>query len=369
MSIRTKMKRTAPLESLYTRGRPNSLNAIRLVLAAAVILWHSYAALDVPRITGGLRELVGAFPVNGFFAISGFLIYRSWQNKPSAREYLTARALRIYPAFWACLLVTAFIFAPLATAIQGGNPLVQAFSWDSVAYVGKNASLAMLQWRIGDSPTGIPFTESWNASLWTLAWEFLCYIGLLILGLLGMTTRRWLLPLAFLGSLVINAVALTPIEPHELIQRVGRFSIFFIAGALVAQYAHRLPARWWFGALTTAIAITACWLPVGHYFVQAAATALGLITLGGLINPQWATLRNDISYGVYIYAFPVQQLLVTAGVLTLGVLEFSLIAFVITVPIAMASWYLIEKPALRMRSRLGYPAWFRSRTLVRQISR
>lgn len=340
--------RRSGVDALYIRGRRNSLNLVRLILASFVILWHTYAVLGAQYPEGGIARLLGDFPVNGFFAVSGFLIYQSWVRKPSASSFLLARAVRIYPAFWMCLLVTAVLFAPAAAWIQGHDPFAQLWSLDSLTYVLKNASLAMLQWRIGDSPADIPFLTSWDASLWTLAWEFLCYVALMVLGLLGMQRRWWLLPAAFTVSVALNVVSLMPELYFEPVARLGRFSIFFLAGALVAQHARRIPANWAFGLAMTAMAVASAWVP-GGILIQAPTVAIGLIVLGGLFNPAWAELRNDISYGVYIYAFPIQQLLVVAGIVALDVFSFSLLALVLTIPLAVLSWFLLEKPALRLR--------------------
>lgn len=338
---------------LFARGRTNSLNAMRLVLAACVIIWHTYAVLGMVKPESpALHNIIGGLPVNGFFAISGFLIYRSWANKPDVGGYLRARALRIYPAFWVCLAATAFLFAPLGAALQGENGFAQLFSWDSLGYIVKNASLAMFEWRIGDSPADVPWLTSWNASLWTLAWEFLCYIGLMLLGLLGMQRRLWLLPTAFAIAAMLNVATLVPGLGFDAITRVGRFGIFFIAGALVAQHAERIRANGWLVAAAFPIMFAGAWAPGQlSFIVQAPAVAYGLIVLGGLFNPGWAELRNDISYGVYIYAFPVQQLLVIAGLTMLDLFSFSLLALVLTIPLALASWYWVEKPMLRFRKR------------------
>lgn len=351
------------IQDMYVRGRSNSLNFIRLILAAAVVVWHSYAVLGIPYPAAEYRNLLGALPVNGFFAISGFLIFRSWASRPRVWDYLVARIVRIYPAFWVCLIVTAVVFAPLATYIQGGSGLVQLFSVDTVQYVLRNSTLAMLQWRIGDSPAGIPYTTSWNASLWTLAWEFLCYLALLAFGLLGMNRRRWILIAAFTASLILNLVITISSASFEIGERVGRFSIFFLAGALVAQYARHIKATWWLVLSALIVMVALAWAPQVGIVLQAPATAVGLVTFGGLWNPNWAELRNDISYGLYIYAFPTQQLLVVVGLTSAGLWLFALASLLATVPLAIASWVLVERTSLRLRRSLGYRPWFRKSTV------
>ncbi len=95
--------------------RRNALNAWRLTLATGVILSHAYLFID-----RHLPAIINVGWVDGFFAISGFLITGSWLNKSKARTYFAARALRIYPAVWVCLIVIAFILAPLTGPVTIG---------------------------------------------------------------------------------------------------------------------------------------------------------------------------------------------------------------------------------------------------------
>ncbi|BBX04084.1 hypothetical protein MMOR_50200 [Mycolicibacterium moriokaense] len=116
--------------------RENALNAWRLVLASGVILQHSWP------LTG--RELATPFTglltqvwVDAFFVVSGFLITGSWLNNPRLREYAVARALRIFPGLWVCLLVIAFVLAPIGAALSGGSLRLSS----QIAYVLNNAVL------------------------------------------------------------------------------------------------------------------------------------------------------------------------------------------------------------------------------------
>lgn len=336
------------IDALYVRGRPNSLNLFRLILASLVIVWHSFSVLGYHYEAGPLSNLLGSMPVNGFFVVSGFLIYRSWVNKPLIGSFLVARIARIYPAFWVCLILTATIFAPLAVALQGGDAIAQAFSAESFGYVWNNATLVMLQWTIGSTPAGVPWTASWNASLWTLAWEFLCYLGLMAFGLLGMARRRWLLPVIIGLSALLIVITVIPALQIEALARLGRFGLYFFVGALFAQHAGRIVIRRSWVLVALALVVAAAWIP-GAALVQAPASGYALLGLGGLLSSTKLELRNDISYGVYIYAFPVQQLLVVAGLESVPIVPFSIVALLATLPLAIGSWFLIEKPALKFR--------------------
>lgn len=201
---------------------------------------------------------------------------------------------------------------------------------------------------------GVPYTESWNGSLWTLAWEFLCYVGLLLLGLLGMTRRKWLLWAALGGAVALYVASSAGLLQSEALQRVGRFALFFICGSLVAQHARQIRTSGWLALLSVVVALCSVLLPF-PYLIAAPAFAFGLTSLGGVVHPKWASLPNDISYGVYIYAFPVQQTLAATPLVGLGVWPFSAAAGLLTIPLALASWFLVEKPAMRLRKRLERP--------------
>src|SRR4051794_13693486 len=142
--------------------RRNGLNFVRLAMATGVIVWHSFPLTGHSVPWWPLRQLLGEVWVDGFFAISGFLIVSSWLRDPDAGRYLRARLLRIMPAFWVCLALTAFVIAPLTT---------HRFGPANITYVLRNALLWMAQYDIAGSPSGVPYPHVWDGSLWTLFWE------------------------------------------------------------------------------------------------------------------------------------------------------------------------------------------------------
>ncbi|WP_223690779.1 acyltransferase family protein [Leifsonia poae] len=333
--------------------RLNALNVVRLLLAVSVIVWHSFPLTGASRPPWPVVQLLGEAGVDGFFAISGFLIVASWMRNPRWRPYLRARVLRILPAFYFCLVVTAFVLAPLGILLVGqGFP--DGYLGDSLLYVLKNAGLRIVEAGIGGTPEGVlPYPGVWNGSLWTLWWEFLCYLGVLILGLTRLLRFRVTVPILFIACL--GGVALTAagiLDNAELING-SRFGLMFAAGALIHQVKDRLPARWWLVGIAAAITITASVLP-DYRLVAALPLAYLLIAGGALVKIPGLRLRNDVSYGTYIYAFPLQQVLASAGLAALGVPVFAAVATILTLGVATLSWHLIEKRALRWkRSRAG----------------
>lgn len=332
--------------------RRNALNAMRLLLAVEVILWHSFP------VTGRMPpaetlQLLFAVGVDGFFAISGFLITRSWLTNPSVREYVAARALRILPGLYVCLFVTAFVIAPIGVALQGGSVARLLLSWGPIEYVLENAAVLHLHFDVGGTPTGVPFEKDWNASLWSLFWELLCYLAVLVLGVLGLATRRWISPLILIIA-VTAAAFLPPLTfpgVWTIPQLLARTATMFAAGAVMYHWRDRVPARWSLVAVSMVIVVVASiWLP-DYRLVAALPLAYAVIVSGVLIKNKRMRLRTDLSYGVYVYAFPMQQLLAIVGLFFLNPVVFFLISTISTLPIAALSWFLVEKRALALKSR------------------
>ncbi|WP_431277443.1 acyltransferase family protein [Leifsonia poae] len=133
----------------------------------------------------------------------------------------------------------------------------------------------------------------------------------------------------------------------------SRFGLMFAAGALIYQLRHRLPATWWLVGAATLLTGAASLLP-DYRILAALPLAYLLISVGALVKIRRLRLENDISYGTYIYAFPLQQVLASAGLYVLGVPAFAVAAIMLTLAVASLSWYVIEKPAMRLK-RLRVP--------------
>ncbi|WP_022883447.1 acyltransferase family protein [Glaciibacter superstes] len=339
--------RTSLAEAFQPKA--NALNAIRLMLATGVILWHSFPLTGGDIADGPLRQLLANVWVDGFFAISGYLIVSSWIRHPKWWEFLRARFLRILPGFYACLIVTAAVIAPAAILLSGGF-LPADFWTDGVGYVVRNAALRITQYGIAGTPLDVPYPGVWNGSLWTLWWEFLCYLGVLVLGVSSLIRRAWVLPCAFLVCLV--AVIATGYGPVDNFYLAGgaRFGVMFVSGALIYRFQDRIPASWPLVGVAFAVTIASAWLP-DYRLLAALPLGYALIVTGTLLRHRVFWFRNDISYGIYIYAFPVQQCIAIFGGAALGAPLFALLSIALTVPCAIASWFWIERPSLQFRKR------------------
>jgi peptidoglycan/LPS O-acetylase OafA/YrhL len=329
--------------------RRNALNAFRLALAMGVILWHSFdlTGRDVPFAAA--RQLLGEVWVDGFFALSGFLITSSWLRRSRLGDYIAARSLRILPGLWVCLVVTALVVAPIGVAIQGGSAAKLLLSAGPIEYILNNGALLPWQTDIDGTPRGVPWPGMWNGSLWTLGWEVLCYIAVAGLGMVGLLRRRWLLPAAM--ALALSWSAYTVSGEPTIAHNGGRFAVMFLAGALLHQGRNLIPARWSLVAVSVVIVLASSLLP-DYRLIAAVPLAYAIIVSGSLIHNKHLRLRTDLSYGVYIYAFPIQQLLVICGLGGMNPIAFWVISAAASLPIAALSWFLVEKPAMSLKSRL-----------------
>jgi peptidoglycan/LPS O-acetylase OafA/YrhL len=327
--------------------RANALNAVRLAMSLGVIVFHSFPLTGSAIRFAPVDQLLGSFFVDAFFAISGYLILSSWIRRPHWWPYLRARILRIMPAFYASALVTAFVIAPVAVLI-GGLGFPSRFPGEAATYVLRNGLLRVHQYAIAGTPIGVPYPHVWNGSIWTLWWEFLCYLGVLVLGLTRVL--RWRATIVVLFGVTLVAFVATAYGPvHQYyVDNGARFGLMFLAGSMVYTFRDRLPVSWSLVGLAGAIVVASAWLP-DYRLVAALPIAYVAIASGALLKHPRLRLRNDISYGTYIYAFPMQQLLASAGLYKLGVPLFAIASVAVTLPVAAASWFAIERPALKLK--------------------
>lgn len=348
------MKKATPRLWFGTQldARNNSLNLIRLILAFAVLVHHSWPLSGVhgePMIAG---DTLGGWAVAGFFGISGYLITSSrWSN--SLGTYLVHRVARIMPAFWVCLVMMAAVFAPIGYFAANASLDGYATGEHSpLNFIFSNAFLEMRFFDISGTPTDVPYPGAWNGSLWSLYYEFLCYLIVAGLGCFAFVRMsRWPLTFAFLLSVAaqanISRINRLTNDNFDVVLML-KLLPFFLGGAVLFVWKDKIGFHWLPGlaAFAAAIAISST---VPGWGVQASAlfVTYGVIWVSTVLKQPLLIAKNDISYGVYIYAFAVQQLLAVLGVHHWGLLWFSIAAAILTVPLAASSWLLVERPIMR----------------------
>ncbi|MCK9896581.1 acyltransferase [Frankia sp. AgB32] len=344
------------LEVIFTG--PNSLGAIRLLFAWIVLLLHGLALSGHHTPALGRHEY-DAVALDGFFAISGLLVTRS-ATRLTIRRFLRHRALRILPGFWVCLLVVAFVLAPMGWWHVHGSlrdyPITGAHG--ALRYVTDNALVRMRFYDIAGTPQGTFFPApgtgmplAWDGSLWSLWWEVQCYVGITLLAVVGLLRRRPVLAIGAiaLGLSIIEAFGPPGTLPARFSADMARFTLNFLAGTLMCLYAERIP-------LSGRIATIAGAVFVGSFYLQdqplisALPLAYLCVYLGVRLPLRRLGARHDLSYGLYIYGFPIQQLAAVYGLHHAGLIAYLPVTVAATVACATASWFAVEAPALRRKS-------------------
>jgi len=335
--------------------RPNSLNVLRLCLAASVIFshaWHIGGFGPEPQFFGiGL----GAWAVLAFFGISGYLITTSRLANTSTLRYFRARILRIVPGLWVSVVLVAFAIAPVSAFLSDRNYSLG----DAVRFAVHNGLLLAappVSGPIGGSLAGLPDAQLWNAPLWTLFWEAFCYV---IVGLLGAFLRPRLFTSAVLILLVLGTAGLWMASQSQEVSYwvvncpLAPLTAFF-AGSTISCFRDRIP----FSArnLILAAILAGSILATGQGYYLVFVPFVSIILMLSLLMPlKRMGGHHDVSYGMYIYGWPVQQCLAMSGLESVaGPVMFGIASLLATFPIAWLSWLLVERPAQRLgKTKVG----------------
>jgi peptidoglycan/LPS O-acetylase OafA/YrhL len=364
------------------RRAANNFDLLRLFAAGCVLFTHSFALTSTHEPAWRRAKLDGgSLGVLIFFAISGFLVARSWSYDPRLLSFCAKRALRLLPALVVSLVVTAFVLGPLVTTMSTSSYLENLAT---KRYVLDNATLQTnytLPGVFDDVPN--PYPKIVNGSLWTLAAEAKAYFLIAVLGALGALVarrRRWLVAgvAAYFGLILIEGIRdalplgnrivamLADLQAGSAIVHqasigtydpVARYVAAFAIAAALFAFAPRVVLRWRFVAALTAIWVVSVIIG-GHAPFVLAAWVLPYVVLtvayGTTHIVKLPARAGDYSYGLYIYAFPVQQTIAQTLSPSSGWLMLALAA-PITLGLAALSWRFVEAPALTFKQRLAGP--------------
>lgn len=350
--------------------RRNSIGFLRLVLALAVIFAHAFELGGfgndpIYHLSHNLYSS-GALAVDGFFALSGYLITSSYLRLKSLPQFLWHRVLRLFPAYWVYLVVIGlglpllFGVAPSVNYIlynflgPASNLCVitigawLALFWGWLLDLGHIQEKFFLVKGASSIPplfSHNPLPDAINGSLWTLEPEFRVYMIIGLLGLLGLLRKN-----ITLGLLVLVWIGyLFYFRQHPDLRMIAsiRLPAHFLAGAVF--YFWQPPLNRTLALVAFAIATIAL---IGGFYplVSPLTTVYLLFWLAAVLPFSNIGKSRDYSYGLYIYAFPVQQTIAAYHLNQRGWFIYFLLSLAFTLPLAAASWHLIEKPALKMKN-------------------
>jgi peptidoglycan/LPS O-acetylase OafA/YrhL len=333
-------------------GPHNNFGLLRLALALAVVVSHAFSVatgrVDDEPLAMSTGFTLGEHAVNGFFAISGFLVTMSYVQR-GWRDYLVARLLRIAPGLVAATLVVSLLLGAAMTRLELSAYLADPQLWRFVTgTLTTFKSAAALPGVFGQNPLPFPM-----GTVWTLKYESLCYLGVFVAGIAGLLAHRRLALVLWL-ALVCAVLAREVLVPNgsKGVETALRLPLIFLTGGLIQLWRERVPLS--LAGLVLCIVLTAACAGTPLYkAVLYLTTAWGVLVLalhpaltGRLPEP-----RADLSYGVYLYGWPVQQMLY-ALLPTLGAGVLLGPALALTVLAAALSWYGVEMPALALKRRL-----------------
>jgi peptidoglycan/LPS O-acetylase OafA/YrhL len=355
--------------------RANSIGFVRWLMAFMVIFSHAgplggfYGGHDLGT-QFSTEQSLGGVAVCGFFFLSGFLISKSRMGSASTPRFFWRRIMRIIPAFWLTLLVTAFVLGPIAWVREAGtlDGYFNAVIDSPLTYFVNNMFLILNQPSIAGMGTSIPFYTihggfEWNGSAWTLAFEFAAYIVVGVLGMIGALKHR--VVGGAVAVVIIMFATFQWLRVGEINQASFVFADFrvllllapFAFGMLFALFGDKIPLddRLAVAAITIALFTYAKggWLVIGQY---AFCYFLIWFAIRATKLQRWEKF-GDFSYGIYIIAWPLMQFAAYFGLQNQGWIVYHVVIVIGCHVYAFISWHLIEKPAMSLKN--WTPRWLK----------
>lgn len=373
-------------DAQYTSSR-NSFHLLRFVLAAMVIFCHSHTLLGratpLSLLSGTLLN-EGAITVDGFLVISGFLICQSAVRSRNALTFLSKRLLRILPGF-CCALMFSVILGALAydgsvveyVRLRHNGPLSWMLNWLTLNVQPEQAGV-----------TGVFVTNpvtSLNMSLWTIRFQLVFYALMALLMLTTLNRRRPTYIVLYASFLLLrllyDAFGLQAWDIPDTrwwllsrwnYDRLTETGLFFFSGTLLYAYRQEIPRRWYLAVIASLLLAGSCvFRNLPGQISAAAGTGTELlwqlamiplravyclalpyliVYLGASPMASRFAKTGDLSYGMYLFSYPVQQMVIfcAPGVTPMALFGTTML---IILPLAAFSWRCVEAPALRLKNR------------------
>lgn len=325
----------------------NNFTALRWFAAGLVLYWHSFVFLGLPEPHFLQWIPLGTLGVYVFFAISGFLVMQSWESDPHAFRFIYRRALRIFPGLLVCIALSVFPFGAWLTTLDLGTYLKHPVTW----HYFSNVFLYITYHLPGVFENArVPYAV--NGSLWSLPAEFFMYLVITVLGLLKAPRFVFTIMLA----VFVLATVFWASKTSEMLviyrtdfRQVVTYGAYFLSGSLILKY--KLLR---FASVGNILLLAIFWLSLSRWqdaFVFGSYLALPffVLVLGTANTPLLSRLSShDYSYGIYIYAFPIQQAVVYL-MPEVGLWMYLFICSFLVLLSAGLSWYFVEKPFLHFK--------------------
>lgn len=339
----------------------NNIGTLRYIAALMVLFGHGYNLcigmhgwLDpISKRLALLFPFYMALPGLGvmlFFVISGYLITESFIKRRHLISYFVARVLRIYPALIMAVLFCVLIVGLLVTELPKMDYL---FHKGTLRYLVYNAALIQIHFFLPGVFSSLPWKGGVNGSLWTLPIEVFMYAMVGVFGTIGIFRR------IYIYNLFAFIVVLLAVLNHEKVFLImdpqnTYLTLSFLFGSVLFVNKDKVPLNF-YGVCLLGFASFLAWKTPGYSFISLSFFAYLVLWIGlhqSFKLPQ-LDKHGDFSYGLYLYAYPFQQL----SIYYLGSNSPMLInttAFMGAMVMAFLSWHLIEKRVLLYRETLSH---------------
>lgn len=337
-----------------SQSRTNNFNLLRLLAAWSVLFFHSYVLTGAALTSwfdAHIGRYMGFYAVNAFFFISGFLVTQSIERSSTSRRYLTLRFVRLVPPLCLAMLASILLIGPMTTSLPMPDYFKNMIDW---FYLAASTSMKNMHFTLPGVFVNNPYPNIVNGSLWTLTHEMRLYLLLFLLTQLGVIRSKKILFLITTGAFVLYFIRTSQIDTglglteivREKAHNILLVHLYFFLGFLTAQLARHLSVQWWYSSVLVIAAI--CLRDTTLHDLSIAVLVGYLVLLLAYRSSGFFHAYNklgDYSYGTYLYAFPIQQMLM-AEFPGLSFTELVLYATPATLCCAVTSWHLLEKPLM-----------------------
>jgi peptidoglycan/LPS O-acetylase OafA/YrhL len=327
----------------------DNLTILRMFAAVMVLYGHSFEFLGMTHPLFAQSTTFGPLGVNIFFSISGYLVIQSWESDPNLYRFWVRRILRIFPALTVCILLTIFLIGPINTKYSYWDYFKNEYTWGYLS----NIYLYITFYLPGVfAENRVP--NNVNGSLWSLPVEFSMYLILPILSFFGKMKNNLIaiLILSILLSIFWAFQTTTMLVFYRTdMRQIAMCGVYFFMGACF----HTFKIKKYFN-LSYVLIIFVIWLSLSRWSVAFALSSwfcIPFIALAfGVSNENILSkyVKNDYSYGIYIYAFPIQQTIASIYP-NINFYNYLIISILSTLLLAYASWHLIEKQFLKFKPK------------------
>jgi peptidoglycan/LPS O-acetylase OafA/YrhL len=329
------------LETVIKRSN-NNFDLIRILAALMVLFFHSFylfknSGHPIPGTTLLKDNSIGGLAVYVFFFLSGMFITSSFINSKKYTDFILLRVFRIWPALLVCVIFSVFIVGPAVSKYSLHDYYYSRGTWD---YLVHNILLYHLRFTLPGVFENNFYPNAVNGSIWTLPVELLCYCMVFILGICGMFKSKT-------ASILVNGVLFLIYAFN--IDSIGNYLNtpfpFFIVGSICYLFRRYLIIDY-----KIAILLLVIYIIFYKSIFLFMALLYGVLVAGSSDFAKKIKLPGDYSYGIYVYAFVVQQI-IAYYLPDISSYQSLLLTVPFTIGLASLSWHFVEYPLMRFAKR------------------